>query len=223
MCDTWNRPTVQGTADYRGPKGHAAAAPLLQRRRRHRRRAGVAGPAATTSVFTAGQPHAPQDVDQCPARPSCSFIAGPCTHRRSHARQPELRDSRRRARRWGSCRPGFSFRGEVQRPSSLSSTGVDEETASPASSMVTEVRGPAAALIPICAGGRALAASEDEEAAGVAPNHRRHRRPCLPASCTSGAGGGPFFNLHRTRTSGGRWTGGGADLQQGRRAVTKDG
>jgi hypothetical protein len=47
---------------------------------------------------------------------------------------------------------------------------MDEGTAGSASSTVTEVRGPVVVLISICAGARALAASEGEEAAGVAPD-----------------------------------------------------
>jgi hypothetical protein len=181
--------------DPRGPKGHATAASLLQRRRRHRRRAGATGPTATTSVFTAGQPHAPHDVDQRPARPVCSSITGPHTRRRSLARQPELRDSRRRARRRGGWRPGFSFRGEAWHPSFLSSTGVGEETAGPASSTVTEVRGPVVVLIlnlsrssrsggkkdgggadPLQEGGRRLRRARRRRR-----QKRQHRRPTLAA------------------------------------------
>jgi hypothetical protein len=54
---------------------------------------------------------------------------------------------------------------------------VDEGTAGLASSTVTEVRGSVAVLIPICAGARALVASEDEEAAGITPD-----QPAAPAA-----------------------------------------
>jgi hypothetical protein len=86
--------------DPRGPQGFTSTAPLFQRRRRRRRRAGAAGPAATTSVFATGQPHAPQDVDQRPTRPVCSSVAEPRPRRHSLARKPELRDSGWQARRW---------------------------------------------------------------------------------------------------------------------------
>jgi hypothetical protein len=63
--------------DPRGPKGHATAASLLQRRRRHHRRAGSAGPTATTSVFTVGQPHAPTwiNVPHGPSAPPSPSLA----------------------------------------------------------------------------------------------------------------------------------------------------
>jgi hypothetical protein len=137
-----SRPLTNGHA-----QGTLAARRDMPPLRLFSRDAGDAGPTATTSVFTPGQPHAPQDVDQRPARPVCSSIAGPRTRCRLLARQPKLRDSRRRARRWGSWRPGFSFRGEARHPFFLSSTGVGEETVGPALSTVTEVRGPVAVLI----------------------------------------------------------------------------
>jgi hypothetical protein len=154
-------------------------------------------------------------MDQCLARPVCSFIAGPCTRRRSHARQPELRDSRRRARRRRSWRPGFSFRGEARCPSFLSSTSVDEGTAGPASSTMTEVRGPMAVLFPICAGARALAASEGEEAAGVAPD-----QPAAPAAMPGrylrvGGRWRPHLRSAPDINFGGSLSRGGVDLLQG--------
>jgi hypothetical protein len=103
--------------DPSGSQGYAPATPLLQRCRQRRRRAGTAGPAATTSVFAAGQPHAPQDVDQCPARPIRSSVAEPHTRRRSLAWKPGLRDSGRCSHRrtgWDSASP---FGGRRDAPS----------------------------------------------------------------------------------------------------------
>jgi hypothetical protein len=63
--------------DHRSSPGCTSVAPLIQGRRRCDR-AGIASPADTTSIFSAGQPHAPRtwvNISHCPPAPSSPSLA----------------------------------------------------------------------------------------------------------------------------------------------------